>query len=267
MKLYFAAAESALKELADAKVRNLLITMAHGEKKIPKVPQMFGDEFDLIIDSGAFTYFSKKKTMTPAMWIPKAAALIKAVPKAELISLDVIGNAEKSWENYVEIRKSLPDAMPTFHVGSDIKYLDMYLEHTTRIAIGGMVPLKSEIAKLRRFVDAIFSRFSLDAMPRLHAFGYFSQDVLENYPWYSADASTWQNYSRFGEFHRFEKLQYTRRKSLSVQDFNPRGMSMDDLYIYSQNTAELKLAAIRKAIGDYEQFLTELWKKRQVTFR
>lgn len=263
MKLYFAAAESALKELASVNCSNILISMANGEKKIPLVPSHFS-KYNLIIDSGAFTYY-KKGGIELSKWIEKAGKLI--VPNSELIGLDVIGNAEESFKNYQIIKNVFPSAIPTFHVGSDTKYLFEYLKSTNRIAIGGMVPYKSEIETLKKYLNEIFKNFSLESMPKFHAFGYFSPNVLENYPFYSADASTWQNYSRFGEFHKFEKAEYLRMKSLNVEKFNPINLSINDLYVYSKNDSELKLKSIAEAVKKYEFYLTYLWKTRGVNFQ
>ena len=262
MRLYFAAAESALKELASVKCSNILISMANGEKKIPTVGNYFS-EYNLIIDSGAFTYY-KKGGIELDKWIEKAEKII--VPNSELIGLDVIGNAKESFNNYQIIKERFPFAIPTFHVGSDIKYLFEYLKHTNRIAIGGMVPYKSEIETLKKYLNEIFKNFSFNNMPKFHAFGYFSPNILENYPFYSADASTWQNYSRFGEFHRFNKTEYKRMKSLNVEPLNPIGLSIDDIYIYSLNSPELKLQAISEAVKKYEFYLTYLWKTRGMNF-
>ncbi len=263
MKLYAAAAESALKELSAHNMTNILISMANGEKKIPQVPTFFGDNYDLIIDSGAFSYY-KKGGIKLDTWIAKAKKL--QMPNSQLIGLDVIGNPAETLENYNEIIKTIPDAIPTFHVGSDISYLKKYLNNTDRIAIGGMVPYKSEIEKLKRFLTEIFKLFGKEALPRFHAFGYFSPEILENFPFWSADASTWQNYSRFGEFHVFKKMQYLRMKSINVETFSPYGKTLDELNIYLLNTPEAKLESIKNALHGYEKFLTYLWNKREIKF-
>jgi hypothetical protein len=264
MKLFFAAAESALPELAAIEAKRILISMANGEKKIPKVPEHFKSGYELIIDSGAFTY-QKKKGITLSDWIIKASGLNKY--GSELIALDVIGDPASSYENYMAIKRDLPAVLPTFHVGSDITYLDKYLQHTQRIAIGGMVPYKSEIEKLRDFLNEVFSRFDLKTLPKFHAFGYFSQPILENYPWYSADASTWQNYSRFGEFHKFEDLKYSRCKSLRVGNINLRETHIRDLAVYIAEDPLLKLKRIREALNDFEIYLTHLWEKRGIIWQ
>lgn len=264
MKLFFAAAESALPQLSAIKADKILISMANGENKIPLVPQHFKSGYELIIDSGAFSYH-KKGGISLYSWIRKAKFLQKY--GTELIALDVIGDPDKTFDNYIHISQSIPDTIPTFHVGSDIEYLNRYISITDRIAIGGMVPFKSEKEKLRGFLNQIFSKFDATNIPKFHAFGYFSQEILENYPWYSADASTWQNYSRFGEFHKFEDLKYQRCKSLKVGAIDLRETHISDLTVYMQDNPLLKLARIKQALDDFEYYLTTLWTKRGITWQ
>ena len=178
------------------------------------------------MDSGAFTY-AKKGGISLRDWIKQCKSLEKYA--TEIISLDVIGDAKKTFENFITINEEIPNVIPTFHVGSDIEYLYKYLEYTDRVAIGGMVPYKSEITTLKSFLSQIFKLFDLNNLPKFHAFGYFSQAILEQYPFYSADATTWQNYSRFGEHHRFINGQYTRIKSLNVDTNNFEQSNIEDI--------------------------------------
>lgn len=264
MKLYFAGGEYQTQQLHDSGVKQLLITMAYGEKKIPGIPKVFGENYDLIIDSGAFSY-AKKGGIKLEDWIAKAGALMKAVPKAKLIGLDVIGDPKTTMSNYLKISEHFP-CIPTWHVGSPLEYLDEYIDREDLVAIGGMVPYKMEPEKLCRHLDKVFSRFSHTEMPKFHAFGYFSQEILDSYPFYSADASTWVNYSKFGEHHRFRKMQYTRMRPVTIAEIDPRGLSLDDLYIYCTGHKPYRFTAVIEAVLDYEKYLTHLWQSRQLQF-
>ena len=141
MILFYAAAESALEELSKEGAKNILITMSNGLKKIPKVPLLYKDGYNLLTDSGAFTY-QRKGGITVEKWIQDAIK-IESI-STELISLDVIGDPVKSYENYIEIKKTLPNVIPTLHFGEDVKWLKKYLEFTPRVCIGGMVPFKAK---------------------------------------------------------------------------------------------------------------------------
>lgn len=261
MILYYAAAESGLPELSNVGASNLLISLANGLKKIPKVPEFYND-YKLIIDSGAFTY-ARKGGISVDKWI----GIVNEIKQygTEVICLDVIGDAKQTFENFQIISKEIDNVIPTFHVGSDIDYLYKYLDVTDRIAIGGMVPYKSEIATLQSHLNKIFVNFNdPHNLPKFHAFGYFSQAILERYPFYSADASTWQNYSRFGEFHKFIDLKYTRMKSLRVDTIDLRRTEIDDIRTYILDNPLDKLQKIKIALDKFEHYLTKLWEKRGV---
>lgn len=263
MVLYYAAAESSLKDLCQVNASNLLISMANGEKKIPLVKEYF-DKYSLIIDSGAFSYYRKGGISLDA-WIKKASVLQQY--GTELIALDVIGNPKETFENFKIINSQIENTIPTFHVGSDISYFKKYLDITDRIAIGGMVPYKSEISLLKNHLAKIFVNLDPLNLPRLHAFGYFSQEILESFPFFTADASTWQNYSRFGEFHNFINMKYTRMKSLRVGKINLRVTSPSDLATYIHDDPIDKLRKIKIALDDFEYYLTKLWEKRGVKWQ
>ena len=263
MILFYAAAESALEELSQEGVKNLLITMSNGLKKIPKVPTLFTNGYNLLTDSGAFTY-QRKGGITVDRWIQDALTVNPM--STELISLDVIGDPVKSYENYIEIRKTLPHVIPTLHFGEDIEWLKKYLKLTDRVCIGGMVPFKAKPHLFKKHLKEIFKMFSMDNMPKFHALGCFAPDILEEYPFYSCDASSWQNYARFGEFHRFKQMQYFRMKSLNVGSVNFNELDIDELDCYMKNTNEIKLHLTVKALDDYQNYLNYLWKKRNLKF-
>jgi len=263
MILFYAAAESALPQLAKEGAKNILITMANGLKKIPKVPDLYKGDYNLLTDSGAFTY-QRKGGITVDKWIQDAKTIEKV--STELISLDVIGDPVKSYDNFIEIIKELPQVIPTLHFGEDVKWLKKYLEKTPRVCIGGMVPFKAKPMLFKRHLKEIFKMFSMNDMPRFHALGCFAPDILEEYPFYSCDASSWQNYARFGEFHRFKKTEYYRMKSANIGTINTKELDLEDLYCYSENTNEIKLNLTVKALADYEKYLNYLWNKRNLNF-
>lgn len=263
MILFYAGAEGSLPELAREGAKNILITMSNGMKKIPKVPGYFNNDYNLLTDSGAFTY-QRKGGITVEKWIEDALTINKY--STELISLDVIGDPVKSYDNYIEIIKTLPHVIPTLHFGEDIKWLKKYLEKTPRVCIGGMVPFKARPQLFKKHLNEIFQMFSLDSMPRFHALGCFSPDILEEYPFYSCDATSWHNYARFGEFHRFKKMDYYRMKSVNIGSISFKGLDLTDLYAYVTNTSEIKLNLTVEALNEYEKYLNYLWNKRNLKF-
>lgn len=239
--------------------------MAGGERNFARARQIIPG-CDLIIDSGAFTYF-KKGGISLDKWISTAKRVKEA--GGELIALDVIGDPSRTLTNYTAINAEIKGTVPTFHVGSDLRYLDTYLAMTDRIAIGGMVPYKTEIPALCSLLDKIFSYIgkTCSTTPRLHAFGMFNQVVLERYPFYSADATTWQNASRFGEIQRMEGGKFTRHKSLRVGGSSAlAGCNAKDIGTYIKGCSKERLQKCIATFLQFENHITALWAKRGITW-
>lgn len=263
MKLYFAGAESSVKELSEVKATKILISMANGLKQIHKVPELYTrQDFDLLIDSGAFTY-QRKGNITLDKWIETAKGF--TMPR-KLIALDVIGSAPKSYSNYVETIKQIPDVIPTLHLQEDLSWLKKYLEHTDYVCLGGMVSFKASPEAFAQHLKKIFGLFSKESLPKFHALGCFNQEILEQFPFYSCDATTWQNYARFGEFHRFLRMKYVRMKSGNVEPPNVKGMPLDDIFLYAGSEGRLKLNAITEALTQFEKYLTTLWERKDINW-
>jgi hypothetical protein len=115
--------------------------------------------------------------------------------------LDVINNAEATWENqqYMESKGLKP--IPVWHFGCDEKWLEMYLEKDYNyIAIGGLVPNDSSV--IIPPLDDIWEYLLTydNGMPRVkvHGFAVTALDLFFRYPWYSVDSASWVKYGKFG---------------------------------------------------------------------
>ena len=260
MKIYFAGAESGLKDLKANGVSRLLITMASGERHFPKARTEI-PACDLLIDSGAFT-FQTKGDMLLSDWIAMAHR-VKPFGN-EIIALDVIGDPKKTYENFQEIIKEIPDAIPTFHITAPIEYLHKYLKYTDRIAIGQMVPFTKRQNLLRSMLCKIFSNLDMKDPPRLHAFGVCS-NLLKDFPFYSADATSWLAAARFRSVSFFENGKIFQRDSLAKPGSRLKNLSLKTVDLSDIGTSELYRRSI-KAVMEFEKYLTRLWTKRGITW-
>lgn len=116
-------------------------------------------------------------------------------------NLDIINNAEATWENqqYLEAEGLRP--IPVFHFGCDLKWLRMYLDKGYEyIAMGGMVPNPPNI--LIPGLDSIWNEYLTDSngMPlvKVHGFAVTSVRMLVRYPWYSCDSTSWVKFGKYG---------------------------------------------------------------------
>ena len=107
---------------------------------------------------------------------------------------------EISWKNYLYMRprvKSPHKLMPVFHQGEDFKWLELMLETKfarQHIPYIGLSPTTDSGVKYKiEFIDKCFKIISKSSNPHVktHALGMTSLYVLEMYPFYSADATTW----------------------------------------------------------------------------
>jgi len=77
--------------------------------------------------------------------------------------------------------------------------IEAYVEEHEFILAGGMVPLARQPEKLSRYLNTVFRAARKYWPRRIHAFGITGDAILEKYPFYSADSTSWLGYSRFGQ--------------------------------------------------------------------
>jgi hypothetical protein len=208
----------------------------------------------LFIDSGAFSAFTQGVKID----IDKYIDFLKKVDKNDqYASLDVIGDAEKSLENWLYMKSKGLNPIPVIHYGSDKKYFDIYLrEHRIKyLALGGLVPYTKKKIKLKRWLDYSFSLIKPYFPVKTHLFGVTSDWVLMRYPVYSCDSTGWLAGTKF---NRVIKL-----KGLSLVE--------DTEQIKYNSSLRGKKGTIknRKNIIEYKKFtneVTKLWAKRGIVW-
>lgn len=119
------------------------------------------------------------------------------------VTLDIIGNPEKSWEvtEYMESCGLHP--IPVYHFGEDIKWMERMVEKYDYVGIGG---LGQDITKEKflPFGDKAFNVVqNEDGTPKVktHGFAMASPELILRYPWHTCDASTWTALSRNGTIY------------------------------------------------------------------
>lgn len=151
------------------------------------------------MDSGAFSAFTLGEQQDLAAycgWVKKHAAYID-----HYAVLDVIGSAEGTWDNQRRMEDLGTKPVPCYHYGEDPKWLIKYLERGDQyIALGGMVPITT--AQLRPWLDELWDHYLTDAqgrpIVRIHGFGLTTFELMERYPWFSVDSSSWLQSGAFG---------------------------------------------------------------------
>lgn len=112
-----------------------------------------------------------------------------------------------TWENYLYMRERIKDKdklIVTFHLGEDFKILHNILEtkldgkYIPYIALGGTVGMGN--TQKKKWYSAAFKIIKESSNPnvKIHAFGMTSTDLLELYPFTSADSTSWKMTGVYG---------------------------------------------------------------------
>lgn len=195
-----------LTEHEQALVRNLpnILESYHyiGSQRI--VDQMRADNAKVFLDSGAFSAFTLGATIDLpeyCNYINRNRDLWRVEDGDMMCSvLDGIGDPLKTYQNQLAMEQLGAKPLPCFHFGEDERYLEWYVANYSYITIGGMVGKPSET--LRVWLDRIWEKYMIDGSgrPRLkvHAFGITAVPIMQRYPWYSVDSSSWIQAAAFG---------------------------------------------------------------------
>jgi hypothetical protein len=158
----------------------------------------------VFLDSGAFSAHTlgvEIKVSDYCDYIHRNLDIIKVEDGALMASvLDGIGDPLQTYRNQLEMEARGVRPLPCFHYGEDERYLEWYVANYDYITIGGMVGKTP--AQLMTWLDRIWNKHMVDGAGRpktkVHAFGITSIPIMEAYPWYSCDSSSWIQMSSFG---------------------------------------------------------------------
>jgi hypothetical protein len=190
------------KKLVDA-VPHILESY-HYVQKQKFADAMREDHTQVFLDSGAFSAFTLKVDLSVAEYcdyIKRNIDLIRVEDGVVMASvLDGIGDPLQTYRNQCEMEARGVRPLPCFHSGEDERYLEHYVKNYDYITLGGMVGASS--AQLMKWLDRIWDKYLVDGSgrPRLkvHGFGITSIPIMEAYPWYSCDSSSWVQTAAFG---------------------------------------------------------------------
>lgn len=194
-------------ELARRKEKSCLLESYHYIHRQKFVDYIRADKEQVFLDSGAFSAYTKGVDVdidAYCDYIKRNDDIIKKEDGILCASvLDGIGDPLKTYENqcYMESKGAKP--LPCFHYGEDERYLEYYVANYDYITLGGMVPISTP--QLRIWLDRLWDRYLTDGSgrPRLrvHGFGLTNIPLMERYPWFSVDSSSWVQLAAFGNIY------------------------------------------------------------------
>lgn len=156
--------------------------------------------YDLFLDSGAFSAFTKQKVIS----IDEYAGFIHRNGHhfGVIANLDDIGDdGPKSWANMKALEAKGCKVFPVFHFSDKLEYLYKILdEGYDYMALGGLVGAHTNV--LKQWLDEMWGKHlcDKDGLPKIkvHGFGLTSFPLIYRYPWYSVDSSSAVMTSIFG---------------------------------------------------------------------
>ena len=154
------------------------------------------DTYRLIVDSGAFSAWNIGKQITLDEYC-KFLESIGSISPFKAVQLDVIGNPEATWKNFLIMKKRGFDVMPVFTRGDTIERLDEMYEHTDYIMFGGIVSGEGNLQYIKWFMERNKGR-------KVHWLGFCNADFVKHFKPYSVDSSSWASGSRFGTIHLYK---------------------------------------------------------------
>lgn len=174
----------------------------------------------VFLDSGAFSAFTKGIVVNVAEYCRFCRDNADIIEVASV--LDAVGNPLETWGNQQRMEQEGVHALPCFHYGEDTRYLEHYVANYEYITLGGMVPISTR--DLFVWLDYLWEHFLTDAAGRprvkVHGFGMTSIPLMERYPWWSVDSSSWVQFSSFGwVFHpRLGPIQVSEKSPARKQE-------------------------------------------------
>lgn len=221
----------------------ILASYHYFQKKIDLIRSCLDKNFDVFIDSGAF---SAESSGVEIVLHDYCSYIIESGVKT-YAGLDVIGNAAQTRANMeVMIKEYDLNPIPTFHMGSNLEDLK-HLVHGqySYIALGGLVFSSNVINHCDRVWHYILSH---NPKLRVHGFGLTNIELMKRYPWYSVDSSSFKSCKRYGrqsiiwkdfDFETFDEMEYiTILRSIGHNVPDPikmqKGMSKEEKSVITE---------------------------------
>ena len=167
----------------------------------------------LILDSGAFTFMSKKANDVDFETYTKQYAKFVNDYDIELFfELDI--DSVVPWQRYLDLRKMLEDLtgkdpIPVFHKKRGKEWFQNAVREHSYVAVGGIVTgeiKRSEFRTLGWFINEAHKNKC-----KIHGLGFTTMKWLSVLKWDSVDSTTWTNGTRYGEVQWFTGRKIARK--------------------------------------------------------
>ena len=169
---------------------NILVAYPYTTPNIISRFKEAGETMRWFIDCGAFTAWKLNKPIT----LDEYCTFLDGLPCKpwRYFALDVVGDPERTLENYDEMIRRGYNPVPIFTRGEDVKMLDYFYEKSDLVALGGLANTnQSAVAYVKWLWPHINGR-------QAHILGFSGGDKIKYFKPYSCDSSSWEAGARFG---------------------------------------------------------------------
>lgn len=166
-----------------------------------------------LLDSGAFTFFSRGGTVDWNDYVKRYAGFINQNKIDRFFELDI--DVLVGYEKVLDVRHRIEEltgkpVIPVWHKSRGIdKYYKM-CEQYDYVAIGGIVSKEIKRNEYRVFPKLILEAHKRGAM--VHGLGFTNLKGMEIYKFDSVDSTTWTCGTRFGQLYTFNGKTLIQRK-------------------------------------------------------
>lgn len=203
--------------------------------RIEDLKKEFGDRVSIMIDSGAYSLYQKyvvKGRRVAGMedslqvdysWVDSYGVKqyfseymewLKRVEREglvdEYVTLDIIGNPQLTWRNWLVMKENGLSPMNVIHSGAGVEWLEKFLSYSNgngvRLGIGGV--RQSEVSShywLKVLVEWLEKNVSFDNV-RTHGFAVSNLDFAIKFKFWSVDTANWVVWSNFGKVYWFSQV-------------------------------------------------------------
>jgi len=240
-------------------VKSLYSYFYLSEGNIEFLEQAAKTQSRIFIDSGGFSAYSRDAKIDIdeyCDWLLKHESEIDVYAV-----LDKIGDPKGTMKNQRHMESRGLKPLPAFHYGSDLQFLKEMASEYDYIALGGLVPLARQKAKLKRWLDKCFNVIRTDA--KVHGFGMTGVEILKRYPFYSVDSTSWLGGSIRSEVYRFEAGEMKVRSTKDREKADHESIHLAD--DNDKRWFDRVVNNCREWMK-FEDYVTRLWEKRGISF-
>jgi hypothetical protein len=173
-------------------VLHILASQVYMNESFIKALYEHKGEYDLIVDSGAFTAFNAGKVVTLEAY-EQFLKTIEFLKPFRFVQLDVVGDEQASMANLLKMKEKGLDPIPVFTRGASLETLEEMYRIADFIMVGGIAKASSD--KDNDYIKYISHKIN---GRKNHLLGVTRLDAIKISKCTSVDSSSWMRTSRYG---------------------------------------------------------------------